>query len=272
MAQDSTRLEQQPTTSKPLSATDIAAYLKRHPGFLAEQLVNDADLVTALAPHLISLDDDYISMPHFIAERMRREVLRLRQGFHQYQQKIHSDQHQQDRLYQLIHKILHVQDFNAFLDIITWDIAPNLDIDTVILCVESDRPQFIFSEEDLIQAIQTGRFYRAEETEITQPGVKIVPNGATHLLIDRSERSRHSIQGSQFALFPGLGAHMHCEFLVKLDVTPQSQPAFLAFGARKPQAFTSVTTQSRLAFLSQCLELSLNRLLTETDETGPVDH
>ncbi len=264
MAQDTSPQDAQLDTVKPLQASDVAAYIRRHPDFLAKQLLEDSDLLPALAPYFVELDSPFISMPHFIAERMRREVVRLRQGFHQYQQKIQSEHSLQDRLYALVQNLLRAKDFNAILDIITWDIAPTVGLEAAILCVESDKAQFVFSPQDVCAAISSGAFYCAEETEIAQPGVKIIPNGATHLLIDHHQKSRHSLQGSDFFLFPGLGVPMRSEFLVKLNVAPHSQPAFIAFGSQNQSTFEALPLQSRLYFLSHCLEHTLNRLLTDT--------
>src|SRR3954467_2453104 len=60
--------------ARELDGAEVAAYLRRHPDFLA----NRPDLVAVLAPPERDLGDGVVDMQRFMVERLRSDVARLK--------------------------------------------------------------------------------------------------------------------------------------------------------------------------------------------------
>ena len=115
------------------SAADVAAYLKAHPDFLVEH----AKLVAVLTPPIHRRGDNMVDMQHFMLQRLRDEVTRLKT-----QQKalISTSRHNlssQQRIHATVLRLIGAPSFEQLLQIVTVDLAVLLDVDVVTLCIES---------------------------------------------------------------------------------------------------------------------------------------
>ena len=118
--------------AQPISADQVAGYLRRHPDFLNTY----PELLDVLTPPARARGDGVVDLQQFIVERLRRENGELTQLRDELVATGRSNLAIQSRVHEAILALLRARSFEEFVETITTDLAVILDLDVVTIGVE----------------------------------------------------------------------------------------------------------------------------------------
>lgn len=218
-------------TSSALQASEVAAFLRQHPGFLAEH----PDLVQVLTPPKQQRGDGVIDMQQFMLQRLQAELARLKNQQRALVATSRANLTSQSRVHQAVLALLAAPSFEHLIQIVTTDLAVLLDADVVTLAVESKG---------------CGR------SALPLRGVQLLERGAVADLFgaDRNVLLEPETEGDP-KLFGGGAGLVRSAALLKLRVSPMAPPGLLAIGARKAGKFHPGQGTELLGFLARSLEV-----------------
>jgi uncharacterized protein len=223
--------------AQPISAEQVAAYLRRHPDFLAEH----AELLDVLTPPARTHGDGVVDLQQFMVERLRRENIELSGLRDDLVATGRSNLAIQSRVHQSILALLRAGSFEEFVETITTDLAVILDLDVVTIGVE-----------------------QAAEGAAWKPvsGVYCLKAGSIDKLLGRTANLllRDDVAGDP-AIFDGAAGLVRSDALIRLAIGEKTPAALLALGSRQPGTFHAGQGTELLSFLSQVLELSFRAWL-----------
>ena len=229
--------------AQPVSSDQVAAYLRRHPDFLARH----PDLLDVLTLPTRDRGKDVIDLQQFMVERLRRENAELSELRNDLVATGRSNLAIQSRVHQAILALLRAGSFEEFVETITTDLAVILDLDVVTIGVE-----------------------RAIEGAGWKPvaGVYFLKAGSIDSLLGRAANLllREDIAGDP-AIFDGAAGLVRSDALIRLAIGDKAPPALLALGSRQAGTFHAGQGTELLSFLSQVLEVSFRAWLHLPRET-----
>lgn len=238
--------EQKPVEPEPIArqAVDgdlVAAYLRRHPEFLAER-PELLDVLTAPArPAVAAGGPAVVDLQQAMVERLRRENEEMRRSHQELLLTLRGNQAIQSRIQQAALALLHARSFEHLIETVATDLSAILDLDAVTICVEPavDAP-----------------------SEVRTRGVLRVPQGTVAALLGpgKSIRLEAEMAGDPLLFGPGAGL-VQSQALVRLDVSSATPPTLLALGSRQVGHFQPSQGTELLAFLAQVLESQLRAWL-----------
>lgn len=224
------------SSERTLTARDVAAYLRRHPGFLLEH----TDLLAVLTPPCHRKGDDVVDMQSFMIERLRREVERLKSSQNDLIATARGNLSSQARVHAAVLDLIGARSFEHLIESVTTDLALRLDVDVVSLCVECDRRH-------LPPATRTGVCF-------LEPGT-----------IDRLMGTYGAIlgpdRGEEPAVFGAAASLVRSHAFLRLNVSPAAPVALLALGSRHEDRFEPGHGTELLAFLAGVLEHTIRSWL-----------
>ncbi len=213
-----------------LSEDQVARYLRRHPGFLAE----NPEVLDFLLPPQRRHGDGVVDLQSFMIEKLRRENERLRKRHADLLAASRANMTSQMRVHSGILALLEAKSFENLIQAVTTDLAVLLDVDVVSLCVESaDGPL----------------------SQTTVSGVRMLEAGEVDRLLGA---------GHDFVLYPkapggraiyGAGAGLVLsQALLRLRANAHVPTGLLALGSRYEGRFDPGQGAEHLAFLARTLE------------------
>jgi uncharacterized protein YigA (DUF484 family) len=217
------------------TAESVIAYLRAHPNFLNEH----PEIMDALTPPKRNAGDGVIDMQHFMLERLRGEVGRLRSYHSELISTSRTNQSVQTRVHAAVVAIIAANSFERLIQLVTRELAGLLDVDVVTLCIET-----------------------SGGPTPTTPGVQLlVPGSIDQLLgIGQTARLRSSVVGDP-AIFGSFAPLVHSEALVRIKPSAGAPDGVIAFGSRDPNGFTEEHSTELLFFLAQVLEHTIRAWL-----------
>jgi uncharacterized protein YigA (DUF484 family) len=223
--------------AQPVSADQVAAYLHRHPDFLASH----PELLDVLTPPARDHGKDVLDLQQFMVERLRRENAELSELRNDLVATGRSNLAIQSRVHEAILALLRAASFEEFVETITTDLAVILDLDVVTIGVE-----------------------RAGNGAAWKPvaGVYCLTAGSIDNLLGRNGNLllRADVAGDP-AIFDGAAGLVRSDALIRLAIGDKAPPALLALGSRQPGTFHAGQGTELLSFLSQVLEVSFRSWL-----------
>lgn len=223
--------------TQPVSADQVAAYLRRHPDFFSR----NPELLDALALPSAERGKGVVDLQQFMVERLRRQNAELSGLRDDLVATGRSNLAIQSRVHEAILALLRAASFEEFVETITTDLAVILDLDVVTIGVE-----------------------RAESGAGWKPvaGVYCLKSGSIDKLLGRSGNLllREDIAGDP-AIFDGAAGLVRSDALIRLAIGDKAPPALLALGSRQPGTFHAGQGTELLGFLSQVLEVSFRAWL-----------
>ncbi len=222
-------------TTPAATAESVIAYLRAHPNFLNEH----PEVMDVLTPPRRSAGDGVIDMQHFMLERLRGEVGRLRSYHSELISTSRTNQSVQTRVHAAVVAIIAANSFERLIQLVTRELAGLLDVDVVTLCIET-----------------------SGGPTPTTPGVQLlVPGSIDQLLgIGQTARLRSSVAGDP-AIFGSFAPLVHSEALVRIKPAAGAPDGVIAFGSRDPNGFTEEHSTELLFFLAQVLEHTIRAWL-----------
>lgn len=226
------------TTAPPaLTAGRVAAYLKAHPDFL----VRHPELVTVLAPPAPSRGESVVDMQQFMLKRLQDEIGRIKDEQRDLLRATRANIQSQARIHDAALALLGARTFEHLVQTFTTDLALLLDVDVVMLCVET----------------ADGRLPRVDVH-----GLGGLPVGSVADLIgpDREVLLRDDVIGDPLLFGAGAGL-VRSDALIRLAVSGMAPPCLLAMGSRDPQRFHPGQGTELLGFLGKVGSLAIRSWL-----------
>ncbi len=213
----------------PLTAERVIAYLRENPDFLNQH----PEVLRFLNPPARPLGDGIADLQLAMIERLKRELA----GFDTRQRELvdtsRANLATQARVHECVLALLAATSFEQVIQTVTTDFAVLLDLDVVTLCIEADGTA-------LPQAATHGLHVVAPDTV-----ARLVGHDDGLLL-------RSDISGDP-EIFGGAAPLVRSDALARLDISPATPPALIAFGSREPDKFPPGQATELLGFLAAAL-------------------
>ena len=218
-----------PSENSKLTAEDILQWLKANPRFLNE---NPEALDFLLPPKEIK-DRKVADFQNYMINRLKADKNEAIETAKDIVEVARSNMNNQTRIQRAVLRLLEANSFDEFIQTITHDLTVLLDVDITALVIETN-----------------GR----EIPHINASGIKIVPEGTLDKWLMGKNSLLQSDIGGIEAIY-GAGANLvRSQALVRVDISKQTPPCILAFGAREPQFFTPHQGTEAVSFLARVVE------------------
>jgi uncharacterized protein YigA (DUF484 family) len=216
-----------------IGAEDVAAYLRKHPDFLAER----ADLLAVLTPPALRRGDSVVDMQHFMLQRLRSDLARAKTQQRALIATSRSNLTSQNRIHAAVLAILGATSFEQLLQTVTTDLAVLLDVDVVTIGVESAA---------------------SAQPRLPLHGIQILRSGTVDDLLgaERDAMLRADTAGDA-ALFGSAAGLVRSQALLRLDVSEHAPVGLLCIGTRRPDKFHPGQGTELLSFLARVTELTI---------------
>lgn len=217
-----------------VTAQQVIDYLRRHPDFL---LRHAALLDTQVAPARqlgVEQGDRVLDLQHFMVERLRRDIARLRADQDDLLANSRDNLSTQERVHRAVLALLAAESFEHLIEAVTTDLAVWLDVDVATLCVEAADDTIPRARIEGVQVLAPGTI-----DALLEPGREIV--------------LRDDVQG-EAEIFGGAAALVRSDALIRLGFGEEKPIGMLAFGTRHPGFFNPGQGTELLSFLARILE------------------
>jgi uncharacterized protein len=215
-----------------IGTDDVVAYLRRNPDFLAEH----PELLAALTPPSLRRGDSVLDMQHFMLQRLRSDVGRMKAQQRALILASRSNLTSQNRVHAAVLAIIAASSFEQLLQIVTTDLAVLLDVDVVTIGVESAS---------------------SKQPRLPLHGIQILRRGTVDRLLgpERGTLLCADTPGD-FALFGSAAGLVRSQALLRLDVSEHAPVGLLCIGTRRPDKFHPGQGTELLSFLARVTELT----------------
>ena len=217
----------------PLSAAQVAAYLREHPDFLCQ----NPELLDALTPPGRDNGNGVADLQQFMLERLRRDLAEVTAARDALVVTGRCNLSAQARVHKATLALLRARSFEHFIETLTTDLAVILDLDVVVVGVE-----------------------QPADGTAPAPAAGVVPLGPR--MVDRfigpgqSIALRDKVCGDPAIFGAGAGL-VRSEALIRLSFGRTTPSALLAFGARQEDHFQPGQGTELLTFMARVVETSI---------------
>lgn len=221
-----------------VTADEVAAYLRRNPDFLLRQ----PGLLSVLTPPSHRRGDNVVDMQGFMIERLGQEMERHRRAQEELIAASRRHLSSQSRVHGAVLDIMGASSFEQLIEIVTTDMAVRLDVDVVVLCVETDG--------------------RTPPVATRTPGVRVVAAGTVDAVLGSDRQVLLRTSEERLApIFGGAADLVASEALLRLTVSPKAPPGLLALGSRDVDRFNPGRGTELLNFLARVIESTIRTWL-----------
>jgi uncharacterized protein len=220
-----------------LTGAQVADYLRRHPTFL----MRHPELLDAQVAPGRDRGDGVVDLQQFMVERLRREIARLRTEQDDLLANSRDNLSTQARIHKAVLALLAADSFERLIETVTTDLALQLDVDVVMLCVEKSPNSNADPNVEGVQLLPPG-------------GVDQVLGAGQDVLLRDDVRGDPDIFGSAAGL-------VRSDALLRLRVSKSTPAGLIAFGTRHPGYFNPGQATELLGFLARVLEFSIRAWL-----------
>ncbi len=219
--------------SRGIAAAEVAAYLRQHPDFLLQH----PELLEVLTPPALQRGERIVDMQHFMVQRQREEMQRLKTQQRVLVANSRANLASQSRVHAAVLALLAAGSFEQLIQIVTTDLAVLLDADVVTIAVES-----------------TG----AQRPRLTHQGVQILDPGTVDeiLGIDRDVVLLSDVEGDPVLFGDGAGL-VRSAALARLSVSVAAPAGLLCIGMRRAGKFHGGQGTELLGFLARALGITI---------------
>jgi len=229
MARSTSNRPESKRASEPTPA-QVAAYLRRHPDILLRY----PDVLDGLKPPMKRRGDGVVDLQHFMVERLRTEIQRLRSDQDDLVAVSRDNISTQGRVHKAVLALLAAPSFEHLIEVVTTDFAVLLDVDVVSLCIEgSDEP---------LPRIGMGGVHLLE------------PGSINRLLGHKRAVMLRADAAPEESVFGGAASLVRSDAMVRLSIGSTAPAGLLAFGTRHPGFFNGNQGTELLTFLARVLE------------------
>jgi len=219
--------------SRAAGTAEVVAYLRQHPDFLVEH----GELLDVLTPPTLRRGDRVIDMQHFMLERQRAEIARLKSQQKSLVATTRANLSSQSRVHTAVLSLLAAQSFEQLIQIVTTDLAVLLDADVVTIGVEQMGPA---------------------RPRLSHHGVQILGAGTVDAVLglDRDVLLLADTAGDAKLFGDGAGL-VRSAALLRLSVSAAAPMGLLCIGTRRAGKFHSGLGTELLGFLARALGITI---------------
>jgi uncharacterized protein len=216
-----------------LADAEVAAYLHQHPDFLVEH----GELLEVLTPPTLRRGERVVDMQHFMLERLRAEITRLKAQQRMLIATTRANLASQSRIHTAILALLAAHSFEQLIQVVTTDLAVLLDSDVVTIGVEQLGPT---------------------RPRLHHQGVQILDAGTVDSVLgpERDVALFAELTGDPKLFGSGAGL-VRSAAILRLAVSAAAPPGLLCIGTRKAAKFQAGQGTELLAFLARALGITI---------------
>lgn len=223
---------------KEITIEDVLLFLKDNPTFLK----NNPEAYDYLVPPTKGEQGKNVrDFQSAMIERLKTDKERVIDTTRTLVENARSNMNNQQRIQNVVLRLLEARTFEEFIEIITMDMATMLNTDIAVLVVEtngSDIPHVLTS------------------------GIRIVPEGT----IDKWMAGKNTLLQSDIsgieAIYGGAYTLVQSQALLRVDISMNTPPAVLAFGSRDPLMFEDGQGTEQISFLARVVERAFRQWLS----------
>jgi uncharacterized protein len=215
-----------------LGADAVVAYLRKNPDFLLDH----PELMAALTPPALQRGDTVVDMQHFMLQRLRSDLARLKAQQRALLATSRTNLNSQNRIHAAVLAIIAASSFEQLLQIVTTDLAVLLDVDVVTIGVESAS---------------------SKQPRLPLHGIQILrPGTVDDLLGSQHDALLCADTPGEPALFGSASGLVRSQALLRLDVSEHAPVGLLCIGTRRPDKFHPGQGTELLSFMARVTELT----------------
>ncbi len=222
-----------------VTAESVADYLRAHPDFLAQK----PDLLTVLTPPQFHHGDGVVDLQGFMLTRLRGEVARLQTRERTMLAAAESNVNIQSQVHHATRALLGARSFKHLIRVINEDLPEMLEVEAIVLCVETDEKLSGKTGDAGVVTIKPGTIER-----LLEPDTDIV------LCPDTP---------GEKAIFGKAAEQVQSAAMLRLGIGSKAPSALLALGSRAPDGFDPHQGTELLDFLGQVVEHCIRRWLSQ---------
>lgn len=212
------------------TAAAVIEFLKRNPKFLAQ---NPGAMDYLVPPKNGGEGKNVRDFMSFMVERLKQDKEKVVTTARTLVENARSNMNNQQRIQNVVLRLLEARTFEEFIEILTMDMATMLDTDICVLVVESDGTDI---------------------PHIHTTGIRMVPPGT----INKWMGGKNSMLQSNIAgievIYGGAYTLVQSQALLRVDISMNTPPAILAFGSRDPMMFEDGQGTEQISFLARVVE------------------
>ena len=217
-------------TGEPVSAAQVADYLRRHPDFFG----GNSDLLAEIHPTARDCGEGVVDLQQYIVEHLRTELAGLAAARDALVVTGRSNLSAQARVHKAILALLAARSFEHFIETLATDLAVILDLDVVTIGVERNGQDAERARTAGVYSLEPGTVDR-----LIGPGQNI--------------ELRARVAGDEAIFGPGAGL-VASDALLRLSISSTTPTALLALGSRQPNQFHRGQGTELLNFLARVVE------------------
>ncbi len=221
------------TTSKDsptMTPDDVLNFLRDNPDFAQEH----PEAIELMLPEKKRpKKGDVADFQAYMIERLKADKEHIATTTQELVENSRANMSNQQRVYAAVLRMLETNNFDDFIQSITMDLAPMLDVDVAVLVVEADG--------NAIPHIQTS-------------GIRIIPEGTSdQWMAGKDVLLQDNISGIE-AIYGGGATLVRSQILLRIGISMDTPPALLAFGSRNPDMFHEGQATDQILFLARVIE------------------
>lgn len=216
--------------SQKLTEAQVAQFLLDHPDFL----YHNPHVYEALTLPKPNLGKNIANFQSYLIDRLRQDKSKALETARDVVETARHNMNNQSRIHQSVLKLLDCPSFEDFIECLTFDLSTVLDVDITSLVVEIEDDKIPHS---------------------TIPGVRIVPNGTIGQWMKHHTLLMQPDIGGLELIYGAGHTLVRSQLLLKINISPTTPPAILAFGSRNPQQFHAGQGSEQIMFLAKVIEL-----------------
>ncbi len=225
------------STPKEISSEDVIAFLTKNPNFLRDNPAA-CDL---LIPPTATTEKNIADFQKYMIERLKQDKDNVIANTRELVENARSNMNNQQRIHRAVLRLLEAKNFGDFIHCITMDLSAILDVDISVLLVESNG---------------------TEIPHVHQNGIRVLPEGTIDKWMEGQDvRLQDNISGIE-AVYGGGAALVQSQILLRVDISLDTPPALVAFGARDPNMFAEGQATDQILFLARVIERSFRSWLS----------
>lgn len=211
------------------TAEDVVQFLKDNPKFLQQH----PEAMDFLTPPKAKTDKGVADFQGYMIKRLKADKDDVLSEAKEMIETSRANMNNQYRIHRAVLLLLEAESFDQFIQTITMDLAPIIDVDISVLVVESDG--------NAIPHVQTS-------------GIRVIPPGTVDKwMLGKNVLLQDNISGIE-AIYGGGAALVRSQILLRVDISMNTPPAILAFGSRNPGMFEEGQATDQVLFLARVIE------------------
>lgn len=218
------------------TAEDVLRFLKDNPKFLQQH----PEAVDLLIPPKAAQGKGVADFQSYMIQRLKADKQDVLSSTKEIVETSRANMNNQQRIHRAVLLLLEADNFDAFIQTITMDLANILDVDISVLVVEAN-----------------GR----DIPHVHTTGIRVIPGGTVDKwMLGKNVLLQDNISGIE-AIYGGGATLVRSQILLRVDISMNTPPAILAFGSRNPDMFQDGQATDQILFLARVIERSFRAWL-----------